>query len=72
MSGRSRLMGIEPMWRWKSGCSGVAPAFLAFRDGRLFAIVQLDVSDDTIAELHAIVDPAKLALVGPFVSEVTG
>jgi RNA polymerase sigma-70 factor, ECF subfamily len=47
-------------------------AFLAFREGRLFAIVQLDVRDDIVHELHAIVDPAKLALMVPFVSEVSG
>lgn len=43
-----------------NGCPGV----LAFRNGRLFGVMQFDVRAGVVAEIHAIADPAKLALLG--------
>jgi len=39
------------------------PGVLAFRERTLVGILQLEVRDDLIVDIHAIADPAKLALV---------
>jgi RNA polymerase sigma-70 factor (ECF subfamily) len=37
---------------------------LAFRDRQLFALVTFETTDDLISDIHAILDPAKLAIAG--------
>jgi RNA polymerase sigma-70 factor, ECF subfamily len=39
------------------------PGILAFRSGELFAVVRFEIRDGRIRDIHAIADPAKLALV---------
>jgi len=47
------------------------PGVLAFRERTLVAILQLEVRDDLIVDIHAIADPAKLALVDLHLSLTT-
>jgi len=47
------------------------PGVLAFRERTLVAILQFEVCDDLIVDIHAIVDPAKLALVDLHLSLTT-
>jgi hypothetical protein len=44
---------------------------LAFRERTLVGVLELDVRDDRIVDIHAIVDPAKLALVNLHLSPAT-
>jgi RNA polymerase sigma-70 factor (ECF subfamily) len=37
---------------------------LAFRDRQLFALLTFETTDDLISDIHAILDPAKLAIAG--------
>ena len=40
------------------------PGALVFRDGELNAVLWFDISEGVIRDIHAIADPAKLALLG--------
>jgi RNA polymerase sigma-70 factor (ECF subfamily) len=45
-----------------------ATAILGFRAGRLYALVQIEFDGELIREMHAIADPAKLALIDPLMT----
>jgi len=47
------------------------PGVLAFREHTLVGILQLEIEEDLIVDVHAIVDPAKLALVDVHLSPST-
>ncbi|MFI6628724.1 RNA polymerase sigma factor SigJ [Nonomuraea fuscirosea] len=63
---RARKLGVLPRLAWVNGRPG---AVLYDGDGRVAAVVELDVADGVVQAIHSVANPDKLGHIGP-VSDV--
>ena len=47
------------------------PGILVYRDGRLFAVIALEVRDGLVTHLHGIANPHKLAYVSSVLDAIS-
>ena len=63
---RGRVLGVFLRLAWVNGQPG---AVLYDADGRVFAVMELDVADGVVQAIRGVVNPDKLGHIGP-VSDV--